>query len=719
MTQREEKDGLPPVSFAEFAVPDYETWKQEAIVTLKGASFEKKLLTKTYENITLEPIYTMEMAPAPDEISNLPGMGNYMRGTKEGGYITDPWLISQEVADIMPEKLNQMLINELEKGSTAINIALDFATLHGLDAESIETTDVVNGGVSITTIEDLQAILQNVNLADYSIYLNGGASTAALVGMFSAALKGSGVNLVDVHGVIGADPIGVLAKEGQIPCALDALYDEMAHTTLWAEHHMPSVRTILIDGQTYNDGGASAVQELGYMLATGVAYIRALQLRGLTINTIARHMQFSFSLGSNFFMEIAKLRAARLLWTQIVESFGGDQSAQKMAIHARTARFNKTVYDPYVNMLRTTTEAFSGIVGGVDSLQVAPFDECIRQSDEFSRRIARNTQIMLQNECNLRQPVDPAGGSWYIESLTRQLADKAWQVLQNAESEGSIVAALRKGLVQQDIEKVLLDRFKKLAQRADRAVGVNMYANAKEVLLEKATVDAEQIKAKRQAKVALFKRNVEQARLNAQLGEVADAMSGVPGELIEVMEYAFNAGATLGEITHHLRLDEEEERIDKIIEKHRVTEQFELLRYKAKIYEKEYGKKLSIFLCNMGKIPQHKARADFSTGFFEVGGFEILKNDGFLSVEEAAKAAAESGAFAAIICSTDDTYPELVPPVAKLIKQANPSMNIMLAGAPAAEFEGLYREAGVDEFIHVRANCLHVLTWLQQQGGIK
>jgi len=720
MTEEKKKAGqeLPDVTFDEFQAPDYETWKEAATALLKGGSFEKKLFTKTYEGITLEPMYTMEMAPSPEKISNLPGAENYMRGTHVGGYMTDPWKISQQADVTEPKKMNTLIRHELDKGSTAINIALDYASRHGQAVNTINKESIKTGGVSLSTIEDINEMFRDIDFDKNSLYIDSGAENGALVAMLAAMCRANGEKTSKIHGTIGADPIGVLAEEGKLPVPLDILFDEMAQTTRWAEQNVPQLRTILVQGKTYSDGGASAVQELGCVLATAISYIRALELRGLDINCIARHMQFSFSLGANFFMEIAKLRAARMVWSQIVESFGGDKEAQKMSIHARTALFNKTKWDPYVNMLRATTESFSAVIGGIDSLQVMPFDACIQLPDEFSRRIARNTQIILQNECNLCKPIDPAGGSWYVESLTQKVAEKAWQVMQDIEDKCGIAKTLVDGDIQKDIKDVLVQRLLKLARRSDRAVGINMYANLIEKPIEQRKIDTIKIRKNRLDEVAAFKADVDVKERDAKLMLIHSAFMGKRSGLVETMEEAFMAGAALDEVVEILHEGKEPLINQKAIEKHRFTEQFEELRNRAKAYEEKQGEKLKIFLCNIGKIPQHKPRAEFSTGFMEVGGFEVLKNDGFMTPEEAVTAAVNSKAFAAIICSTDATYPELVPPIAKGIREKRPDMIVMLAGAPAPDFEQSYRDAGVETFIHVRADCLEILTWLQQQGGI-
>jgi len=532
---------LPEVTFDEFSAATYEQWKEQAIISLKGGVFEKRLFTKTYEGIQLEPIYTMDHTEHLAHPRSLPGTGCFLRGAQAGGYIEKPWTIAQVCDEALPPKCNELLKHELAKGGTGINVALDTATLKGLDAAAVPAGEVGDRGVSLATLQDADETFAGINLAKYSIHMYAGASKVMMLGLISALAKAHGRPRQTLCGCIGADPIGYLAKNGNIPCSLDEMYDEMTHATAWAAENMPNMRTILVRGEVYHDGGANAIQEIAYAMSTAIAYIRALQFRGLHINTIARHIRFSFSLGSNFFMEIAKVRAARMVWAQIVEAFAGDQDAQKINIHARTSFFTKTVYDPYVNMLRTTTEAFSGVIGGIDSMQVAGFDEAIRPADEFSRRIARNIQIMLQNECNLMQPIDPAGGSWYIESLTNQVAEKIWGLLQKIEEQGSMVPALNQGFVQQSINQVLQQRFKNLASRADRAVGTNMYPNLAEQQLAVPERDPESIQALRMKAIQDYRAEMDAEYCQDRLKNLPDAANGQAGQLIDAIIHAFQA----------------------------------------------------------------------------------------------------------------------------------------------------------------------------------
>ncbi len=269
------------------------------------------------------------------------------------------------------------------------------------------------------------------------------AGTAALplLAMLVAHARRAGRPASDLHGCLEDDPLGVLAHEGAIPLSLGRAYDEMAQITLWAERHAPRLQTVAVHTYPYHNAGANAVQELAFALATGVAYLRAMQRRGADVNVAARRMRFDFAVGGNFFMEIAKLRAARLLWSQVVDAFCGGGKARWMRQHARRARRNKTTIDPYVNMLRVTTEALAAAVGGVESLHVAPYDEPARPPDEFSRRIARNAQVILQEEAHLTAVVDPAGGSYAVEALTDRLARDAWALFQEIEGMGGMAEA--------------------------------------------------------------------------------------------------------------------------------------------------------------------------------------------------------------------------------------------------------------------------------------
>ena len=702
-------ENFPDVPLDEFTPPTDEEWKAACEALLKGAPFEKKMFTKTYEGITFDPMYTRKHTEDILPKGVMPGMGDYLRGVDAAGYIGKPWGIAQACDETLPAENNELLRHEHDKGATIYHIVLDTASRTGVDARQAET--VGDTGTSVTTVEDMHVLLTGLDLAKFPLYVYAGANAVPLLALVAAARRASGEDMAEVRGIVGADPIGALAADGKLPTSLDAHYDSLAAAARWATVNAPHLRSVFVRSDVYSNGGANDVQEVASVLATATAYLRALCERGLTIDEAASQIAFAFSMGANFFLQIAKLRAVRPLWAQIVGAFGGSAEAQKMRIHARPALFFKTIYDPYVNMLRNTTEIFSGVVGGIDSFESAPFDEPIRKGDEFSRRIARNVQIMLQEEFGLLQPIDPAGGSWAVETLTRQMKEKIWAEFQRIEKEGGIIAALRAGSLQESVAAVLAARFKNADLRRDRIVGNNMYPNMTETLLETRAEDTAALKAQRTADIDAYLSDIDVKHRDEALASLRQAHS------VDNAVEAALAGATIAELMTAVTEGNGAETVTAIAP-HRWSERFEALRQRTEEYKAEKNDNVKIFLANMGPIPQHKARADFTTGFLQVGAFEVLGNDGFKTVEEAADAARASGADAVVICSTDATYPEIVPALAPKLHEVLPKARVFLAGAAPKDLLETYKEAGIDEYISVRANCYEILESLQKQKGM-
>jgi methylmalonyl-CoA mutase len=469
---------------------------------------------------------------------------------------------------------------------------------------------------------------------------------------------------------------------------------------------------VLASGCPYHDAGASAVQELGLALAAGAEYIRALIDRGLTIDQAAPRVAMQMSIGCHFFMEIAKLRASRLLWTTLIEAFGGSEESQKLKLFARTSAFTKAALDPWVNLLRNTTEAFAGAMGLVDGLFVTPFDDPVRPADDFSRRVSRNLQIILQEECHFTHPIDPAGGAWYVETLTDQVAREAWGVFQAVEKDGGLARALLAGKPQALLAQMAEKRRKNLAIRKDVMVGVNLYAHLGEKPLASPDADWEDLRSERieAARAAGEKAGTARSSLESLAGQAAEG-------LMAATIQAAKAGARLEDLAKALGQGEPVEASALVIE--RASRPFEDLRANAQAILGKTGRRPIVFLATMGPASQHKPRADFSTGFFEVGGFEVVAGDGYPDVDAAAKAALASGARIVVLCSTDATYPDIVPAFCQAVKAVRPDLYVVLAGKPAAEFEAAYKEAGLDDFIFIQTNCLEKLSLFQKisQGG--
>ena len=363
---------LPDVSFDEFAASSYDEWKEAAVAALKGAPFEKKMFTPTYEGITLSPMYTAEDTKDLTAARTFPG--SYpLRGNEASGSVKKAWEIVQPCDETCPKAAHEAALHELERGASTAAFRLDPRTRAGLDAGDAGED---GPGVSLSTGADVEALLGG--LLDRPLTIYAGASAAPLLGMIEALAAKEKFDLKNLRGCVGADPMSFLLENGSLPAPLEQLWDEMAETIRWADGKGTDLRTVLIRGTVAHNGGANAVQEVACAMTAAVQTLRAMLERGITVGAFAKRLRFVFSQGANFFMEAAKLRAARVVWAKIAESFDGDEEARKSQVFARTSFFTKTVYDPYVNMLRSTTEAFSAVVGGVEGLTVGCFDEALR-----------------------------------------------------------------------------------------------------------------------------------------------------------------------------------------------------------------------------------------------------------------------------------------------------------------------------------------------------
>lgn len=690
---------FPPATPAE--------WRAEAERALKGAPFEKVLVARTPEGIDLEPIYHGD---APPPAGSLPGFAPFVRGATASGHAVRPWGIAQAIPYGSAKDFNTAARHDVERGQTILLLSLDRAGRLGRDPDLAAPGEVGFCGTSIATTEDLARAL--AQLEDTPLHVQPGSSGLPLLALLVATLRRAGRNPSAVEGWLAQDPIGELMTEGSLP--VETAFDHAAAVTRWTLEHMPRLATLGVTAQPCSDAGASAVQELAFALASGVESLRQMTARGLAVDDVAPRMRFAFPVGADFFMGIAKLRAARMLWQRIVSASGGGTDSQRMRLHARTALWNKTAHDPYVNMLRNTTETCAAVFGGCDSLHVGAFDEVVRPPDEFSRRIARNTQIILREECHLDRVIDPAGGSWFVEELTGQLAKKAWSLFQEVEKRGGMLPALQEGFLQQAIAGVRAGKEKAIGQRRTSIVGTNKYADPAEQPLPQRERKLEELQRARAAEIAHYRTTGGHIEQTALLEKLAHLLESGSDGLVEAAIDAAVHGATLGELSRTLRHGDEE-RTPVTIEPlrlRRAAEPFESLRAVVSASPKR-----KVFLANMGPLRQHKARADFSISFFQAGGFEVESGANFAAANEAASAALASRADIIVICSSDDTYPDLVPPLAGAIKSQSPERILVVAGYPEAHVEA-FRAAGVDAFIHIRANCLETLTGLAAQLGI-
>lgn len=698
---------------AEFSASSYEEWRQVTEKGLKGAPFEKKLITRTYEDIALQPLYWPHDVEELAHLDALPGTSPYVRGATAAGAQAHPREIAQTLLYGDPVEWNKALQHDLAHGQTAIELTPDTATRTGRDPDQAHVNEVGINGLSFATVADLEQALEGIDTTQTPLFIDTGATSLAITALLIALTRQRGQTAANLRGGVTADPLGMLATTGTLPLALEAAYHDMAQVTEWASIHAPQLFTIGVHSHPYHEGGGSAVQELAFVLSTAVEYLRAMQHRDLTVDVVAPRMRFGFSVSGHVFMEVAKLRAARLLWSKIIEAFGGDTPAQPMTTHVKTALRNKTIYDPYVNMLRTTMEAFAGTIGGCTSLQVGCFDEVARPPDEFARRMARNTQLILRDESHLDQVIDPAGGSWYIEALTDAVARKSWALFQDVERYGGMAKALQDGFPQEQIVEVVTRRDANLATRKDVLVGTNMYANPSEKPLEAHPIDANAVYQRRRDTIVDYRAN-NRVDITNKLSQLTNATAEHRWEAAVVAAWS---GATIGELSQALSPNTDTLPSISPLHPYRIAQPFEELRDAVEAYTSNTGARPKAFLANMGPVGQHKARADFATGFLQVAGIDVVTNLGFASVDEAAQAAIESGAPIVVLCSTDENYPEIVPSLVPQIKSARPHTAVLLAGYPVEQIEH-YQAVGVDEFIHLRANARQILARLLELIGV-
>ena len=698
---------------SEFPVPSYDQWLQLVEKQLKGAPFEKKLITKTAEEIEIKPIYLKSDLPKESSNDQLPGFFPFTRSTSATGSVREGWKVSQQYFYPDSALLNDAIQQDQEKGLDAVMLVIDKAGKKGLDPDAAVADEIGLEGLSLCSRQDLEQAFQGFDFTTKSILLDSGPSAFSAFGLLVGYLESLGFDVKQLKGASVFDPLAYVCTNGSLSRSASHFFDEMAGLVGWTDQFTPNFKAIGIDARPYAEAGGNAVQELAYALATAVEYIRELRQRGLNIDQAASSMSLFLGIGADFFTEIAKLRAARSLWARMISVFGGNEESQKLTIHSASINWNKTVHDPHVNILRATTEAYSGILGGCDTLSVAPFDQVLGLPEEASRRISRNIQIILKEECHGHKVIDPAGGAWFLEEQTKELAEKAWILFQEMERAGGFQSALEKGVPQKAIEDTAGQRKSLIGKRKKVIVGTNMFPDLKE----------QSPPTKNFVQNAFAKRRVDQARMwkfsrdqGSGWASLKDMNFQSPEFFNQIIE-SVKKGLTLGEINSILSKDNNELTLNSPLAAGRLSDDYEELRKKAENHRAKNGCYPKVFLVNMGPLRQHKARADFSTGFLQPGGFEVLTSDGFNAIEDAAAAAVVSKANIVVICSTDDTYPDLVPSLTKLIKEQRSDKYVLVAGYPVDCIDD-FRSAGVDDFIHLKADNLSLLQKLQSKAGV-
>ena len=588
--------------FKDFPVVSIEEWEEKIKQDLKGVDYEKKLVWKSPEGISVKPYYRSEHLEQLGYLNSFPGEFPYTRGYSKYG---NKWDIREDILVKQPEEANHKALRVLEKGATALGF--------------IVKKDVVK------TPDDLETLLDGIELEKTGINFLSGTETPKIISLFAEIIKKRRIDPGKVCGSVNHDPIGYLTMNGKYIIDKEPDFDNAAGLIKNHGKKLTAFRLIGVNGINFCNAGASAVMELAFSLATGNEYLSIFTGMGLPVDLVAQNIQFNLGSGSNYFMEIAKLRAARMLWARIVQAWEPkSEDSLKTYIHSETSDFNKTIYDPYVNMLRTTTEAMASAIGGTNSLYVKSFDRSFKDPSDFSERIARNTQIILKNEAYFDKVTDPSAGSYYIESLTDSLASETWKLFQQIEKAGGYIVAFENGFIQEQIEELCRNRIMNLAQRKEVLVGTNQFVNTRESAIENAGV------------------------------EESNGSIKLPDNLVA-----------------------------KPLKKFRVAEVFEELRMNTKKYK---GKTPEVFLFTYGDKKMRKARAAFATNLFAIAGFNIVDNTGFETTEEGLNAVKKKNPEIVVLCSSDEEYPEIADTI---YQSLSGKTILVIAGYPKKSIDNL------------------------------
>jgi methylmalonyl-CoA mutase len=620
--------------FTDFPPVTTQEWMDVITKDLKGADFQKRLVWRTNEGFQVNPFYRAEDVEGKPALENLPGQFPYVRGTKK----ENVWSVRQDIDVKDFAEANKKAVMLLNKGVTSLGFHLP------KNALSAENLALLLNGIAPDKVE-----------LNFRTCISATIELARLVVDY---VKGCNLNPMKCFGSIEFDPFRKILKKGIDEPAWEEKVVEMVQITA----PLPRYRAITVTGNRMNDAGAFAYQELGYSLSYGNQVLSKLIEKGVDPSLAAKKIKFDLGVGSNYFMEIAKFRAARWLWAEIVNAYrppchndcdnkaadGTCRCAAKMNIHAITSRFNQTLYDPYVNMLRTQTEAMSATIGAVDSLTVRPFDEAFETPTAFAERIAVNQQLLLKEESHFDKVTDPSSGSYYIETLTASLAEQAWKLFLETEETG-FYESLKAGSVQDAINASADSRFSAAASRKEILLGTNQYPNSRETMAEK----------------------------------------------IEEKE-KHGCGCSHDQATSLKKLNTR-----------RLADPFNELR----LATERSGKKPKVFMLTIGNLAMRLARSQFSGNFFACAGYELIDNLGFKTVAEGVQAARDKKADVVVLCSSDEEYRTYAPEAFDLLKDG--SELFVVAGAPACMDD--LKAHGIEHFIHVRSNVLETLKMFNEK----
>ncbi len=710
----------------------YASWRRGVEKALGEVSFEDALSFTTSDGLILEPVYTARSLGAGFDPLALPGRPPYRRGCRaaDGG-----WRIAQEIAHPWVVEAAEAMAAEQRRGVRLL--WLDMGGIVGPGVEDLEAA-VDYDGVRVTGVDDLEKLVAAVE-ADTEVVLYSGDEALTIAAMWVAAARRQGIEQLDLRGNFGCDPLSSLITGGRLNGSLEGAFRQLAELALWTDQQVPGMRGVMVSACPYHDAGATVAQELAFAIATGVCYLRRMTEAGLNLDAAAAQVEFSFSIGRDFFLEIAKLRAARLLWSKVVGASGGGESSGAMRIHARSSALETSRLSPRMNLVRGGAQSFAAALGGAESIRTAPWDQALGWPDDRSRRLAVNVQHILTEEARLERVVDAAGGSWYLESLTDDLARAAWEVFRELESDGGMARCVTGGLVAERVRSATAARQRAVATRREPIIGASVFADlgeqapalklpvrpevprpAKRFMAEDSSESISIQELLDLGSERLARSFADMKQIDTALAVVGLSLEapGEPGELVEVSIEAAATGARGEQILDALADDGQPAACDKIA-RFRLARPFEQLRSASDLWLASRGRRPRVLLLGLeetGKASANRASADrlaFVRRLLAAGGFESIEGGAFTGTGGAVASFAESGAEAVAILAGSVLGDRPAAELAARLKQRGAGA-IVYVGRPG-EQEAALTAAGVDGFVHDGCDLHAVLASLHQQ----
>ncbi len=676
-------------------------WADAASKDLKGAD-PADLVWETPEGIAVKPLYTAADLEALGEVDTLPGFAPYTRGVRATMYTNRPWTIRQYAGFSTAEESNAFYRRNLAAGQMGLSVAFDLATHRGYDSDHPNVVgDVGKAGVAIDSVEDMKILFEGIPLDQMSVSMTMNGAVIPILAMFVVAGEEQGVDRALLAGTIQNDILKEFMVRNTYIYPPAPSMRIIADIIDYTANEMPKFNSISISGYHMQEAGATAVQELAFTIADGKEYVRAALAKGLDVDLFAGRLSFFFAIGMNFFMEVAKLRAARVLWHRVMSEFEPKKAGSLMLrTHCQTSGVSLTEQDPYNNVVRTTIEALAAVLGGTQSLHTNSFDEALGLPTDFSARIARNTQLIIAEESGVTSTVDPLGGSYYIESLTQSLVDEAWQLICEVEELGGMTKAVESGMPKLRIEESAARKQARIDRREDIVVGVNKYVPENVEMVDVLDIDNTKVREEQLAKLAMVRANRDDAACAAALAALTEGAKN-DGNLLALAVEAARARATLGEISDAMeevfgRHKAEVRTIAGVYAKaYEGDEDFTALQGEIEAFAKTEGRRPRMLVAKMGQDGHDRGAKVIATAFADLG-FDVDMGPLFQTPAEAARDAIENDVHVVGVSSQAAGHKTLVPMLIDELKKAGADNILVVCGGviPPQDYDML-NEAGV------------------------